>query len=298
MELEREVGTKQMVQSFRQSEGEDICTVILQVKNSNFVNDGYNTKLFGKTMTEWVKNSVFDTQIRYGILMPNQDFLQVAKKMLNPNAKYTLVLFTDAPLIKRKTILQVINYFKLQDLSVLKLTRGYMFKTEYLMQVDSLYSPQTQYFDEEDFMVCDTLKQLAMIRDILKNRILDYFMKNGVEILDASSTFVDADAQIGSGTVVYPFNQIYGQTIIEPNCTLFAGNAIDSSIICSGSKVQNSIIKNSFVGKNVNIQNYCVIANNSKIADDTCVPDFCKISSAKIEKDSDIKSFCEYKGEE
>jgi bifunctional N-acetylglucosamine-1-phosphate-uridyltransferase/glucosamine-1-phosphate-acetyltransferase GlmU-like protein len=298
MEIKRDVIAPQMVQNFRQNEGNDICTVIMQVKNSNFVSDGYNTKLFGKTMTEWVKNSVFDTQIRYAILMPNQDFLQVAKKMINPNAKYTLVLFTDAPLIKRKTILQVINYFKTQDLNVLKLTRGYMFKTEYLLQVDSLYSPQMQYFDEEDFMVCDTQKQLAMISDILKNRILDYFMKNGVEILDPSSTFVDADAQIGSGTVIYPFNQIYGQTIIEPNCTLFAGNTIDDSVICSGSKVQNSIIKNSFVGKDVTIQNYCVIKDNSKIADDFCVPDFCKISSAKIEKDCIIKSFCEYKGEE
>ena len=39
----------------------------------------------------------------------------------------------------------------MKGLSVLKLTRGYVFDTKYLMQIENLYNPQTEYFEEEDF---------------------------------------------------------------------------------------------------------------------------------------------------
>ena len=248
-------------------------------------------------MTEWVANAVFDTKIKYAEYNFGEDFLPVVKNATDINSKYTVVLFSDAPLFERKTFLQVMEYFKMKDLKALKLTRGYVFDTQYLIQIESLLNPQVEYFEEEDFITCHSLKQLAMVTDVMKNRILSHFMKNGVVIVDPQSTFVDCDVKIGSGTTIEPFNKISGKTIIEKNVKLGSNNQIKDSIICEntvicGSKIESSLVgKNAYVNANANIK-------NSKICDNVSVPSFCDIQDAVIDENCDLKSFYTYKGEE
>ena len=301
MEVEEMVITKEVVQGFKEKENQDeICTIILKVQNKEFPekNSLDEIKLFGKTPTEWVANAVFDTHIRYAEADFKQDFLPIAKTMINPSCKWTVVLFNDTPLFQHKTFLQIMEYFKMKDLKALKLTRGYVFDTQYLMQIDSLLNPQMQYFEEEDFITCYNLKQFAMVGEVLKNRILSYFMKNGVVIFDPASTFVDAEVQIGTGTVIEPFNKISGQTIIENNVHLGLFNKIENSIICENAKIDGSIINSSMIGKNATVGKNSIISNNAQICDGVAVPPNCMISGVKIDKDVKLKSYYTYVGEE
>ena len=302
MEIIEEKSTSELMQSFKSIEdsNSDICTVILKVENKNFGNviKPYEINLMGKSMLEWVKNAVYDTHICFADYIFNQDFLQTVKNATNSNCKYTLVLFSDAPLFQRKTFLQVMEYFKMKSLSVLKLTRGYVFETEYLMRIDSLLNPQIQYFDEEDFITCYNLKQTAMVREILRNRILDYLMKNGVMIEDPTSTFIDADCEIEEGTLIKPFNQILGQSVIEKNVTLNSHCVIENSVLMEGAKVSGGKIVNSFIGRNAVVDENCVISNNAKICDNVIVPKFCNIDGVVIEVKNKLKSFYSYKSEE
>lgn len=302
MEIIERVDTKEMMQSFKEIESgnKDICTVILNVENTLFGENikPYNIKLFGKTMTEWVSNSVYDTQICYANCKFNDDFLPIVKNATNSNSKYTIVLFSDTPLFQRKTFLQIMEYFKIKGLSVLKLTRGYVFETKYLMQIDSLLNPQMQYFEEEDFITCSNLKQTAMVNEILKNRILNYFMKNGVIIEDPSSTFIDADCQIAEGTVIKPFNQIRGTSIIEANVLIDSNCVIDNGVVMKNATIKNSKIQNSLVGKNVTINENCLVLNNAKICDFIVLPPFINVDGVIINKDTNLTSFCTYKAEE
>lgn len=298
MEVVEEIGTKELVQSFREKEQRgDICTVILKVDNPKLGIDKklYNLELFGKTFLEWAANSVFDTTVRYADYTFGEDFLPAVKRATDTNSKYTFVLFADTPLFQHKTFLQIMEYFEMKGLSVLKLTRGYVFETKYLMQIDSLLSPQTQYFEEEDFITCYSLKQYSMIKDIMKNRILSYFMKNGVVFEDPSSTFVDADVQIGKNTVVAPFNQIKGKTVIESGVYIGSNNLIVDSIVCENAKISYSIISNSLIGKGCVVNEFSKICNNSKICDGAVVPAHCIVSGA-IAGEADLKSFVMYEG--
>ena len=87
MEIMEEISTKELVESFREKEREntDICTVLLKVNNAKFGIDQktYDIKLFGKTMTEWVANAVFDTEIRYAECEFGDDFLPRVKNVFN-----------------------------------------------------------------------------------------------------------------------------------------------------------------------------------------------------------------------
>lgn len=295
-----EIGTKELVQSFREKENanNDVCTVLLKVDNQKFGIDqkAYDIKLFGKTMTEWVANSVFDTEIRYAEYKFGEDFLNIAKRVTNTNSKYTVVLFSDTPLFEHKTFLQIMEYFKMKSLSVLKLTRGYVFETKYLLQIDSLLNPQVQYFEEEDFITCYSLKQVAIVREVLKNRILNYFMKNGVIIEDPSSTFIDADVQIGKNTTIAPFCKIMGQSIVEDGVCIGSSSQISDSVICAGSKVCGANISNSLIEKNVIINEFTKIENNTKVCEGVEVPAHCNLKNVIVTSDDKLHSFCSYAG--
>ena len=301
MEILDSIDTKEMVQSFKELENDsEICAVILNVNNKSFGSDvnPYGLRLFGKTMTEWVAGAVYDAQIKYASCDFNDDVLPIVKNTTSQSSKYTVVLFSDTPLFQRKSFLQIMEYFKMKQLSVLKLTRGYIFETKYLMQIESLLSPQTEYFEEEDFITCLNFKQTAMVAEILKNRILNFFMKKGVFIEDPASTFIDADCRIEAGTVIKPFNQITNQSIIEKNVVLESHCKIDGSVILQNAILQGCVVKNSLIGQNANVGCNCVISNNSKIDDNVVLPPFVCVDNVVISKDTLTKSFYTYKAED
>ncbi|HAJ77504.1 MAG TPA: hypothetical protein DCO89_00350 [Clostridiales bacterium] len=301
MEVLESIDTKEMMQNFKEFEEEnEICTVILNVENKLFGEEikPYNLKLFGKTMTEWVSSAVYDTNIKYASLDFKDDILPVVKATSNKNSKYTVVLFSDAPLIQRKTFMQIMEYFKIKGLSVLKLTRGYVFETKYLMQIENLYNPQTEYFEEEDFIICSNLKQTAMVSEILKNRILNYFMKKGVVIEDPASTFIDADCQIEAGVIIKPFNQILNKSIIEKNAIIDSYCKIDGSVVLENATLEGCTIINSLVGKNSKIGKNCVIISNTKICDNVEVPPFVCACGVAVGEETNLKSFCTYKAKD
>ena len=60
--------------------------------------------------------------------------------------------------------------------------------------------------------------RLAQATDILRRRLLETHMLNGVTIVDPESTFADATVTIGQDTVIEPFTVLKGDTHIGAEC--------------------------------------------------------------------------------
>lgn len=258
----------------------------------------YNMDMFGLPMKEYVKNCFKNAPICEKEYDEQLDLLMQVKGCDLGDRKYTMVLFSDTPLLKRQTILEIIEYVKMKSLSVLKLTRGYVFETNYLKTIDKLYAPQLHYFDEEDFMNCFDNKQLGLILDILRNRILAFNMKKGVILKSPETTRIDINASIESGVVIEANNTIKGKSIIETNSHLKENNVIENSVIKNNVTIENSTIKDSFIEENCVVMPYCLIENNSYLESGSKIDCFCKIDNALIKKDSKLKSFSEMIGED
>ena len=271
----------------------NVQVMLMCVNNSAFKLNSktYNLSLLGKTMKDWVLNSVKDFSVREIECNFNDDFLPLVKQNINVEKKYTLVLFSDTPLIKNSTIKEIIEYFTIKDLSVLKFTRGFMFKTEYLITIDKLYNPQMHYFDEEDFITCFNLKQYSLVMDILKARIIAFHQNNGVVIEDATSTIIDADVSIDSGVIVKASSKILGKSLVESGAVISYNSLIDSSVIMANSLIENSIIKNSIVGKNSVVKNYSIVENNAFIGENCTLSGFNSIKSKSLIDGITLKEF-------
>lgn len=269
----------------------NVQVVLLCVDNKSFNLNmpTCNLSICGKTMRDWVKNAVQGMNVVEYEMDSKADFLPIVKQNAR-GKKYTLVLFSDAPLIQHKTVQEIVEYFVLKSLSVLKFSRGYMFETSYLQTIDKLLNPQVQYFEEEDFITCYNMKQFALVSDIMRNRILGYHQRNGVIIIDPNSTFIDADASIESDVVIYPNNKIFGKTKISSGANLFCNNIIKNSIIMPNVKIENSNIDSSVIKSGCLVKNYSTVLNS--ILEENCtLKGYNFVESMKINPNTTLDVF-------
>ena len=77
--------------------------------------------------------------------------------------------------------------------------------------------------------------RLARATAILRRRILERWMLDGVTIVDPDSTFVDAAVTLGQDTVIEPFTVIKGQTVIGADCRVGPHVYIEDARLGDGS---------------------------------------------------------------
>lgn len=243
---------------------DDVLVIVLLNKNTNFKGTfkPYELELYGKKMWEWVALCADECEMKTLPCTEESDILSLIKPALT-NSKWTAVFYSDTPLLTRETFLEVMEYARYRDLNVLKLSRGYVFNTEYIKNATNISSSQIVYFNEEDFLTCYDYKQLALAGEILKSRILDFHLKNGVYIKDLTTTHIDSDVVIESGTIIEPNNIIKGQSYIGKNCKIGANNYIENSIISQGVILSSSYIVESKISENTTIGPYTELRKKS-----------------------------------
>jgi bifunctional UDP-N-acetylglucosamine pyrophosphorylase / glucosamine-1-phosphate N-acetyltransferase len=103
-------------------------------------------------------------------------------------------------------------------------------------------------------------KQLAELAAVMRGRILDRLMLDGVTVLDPASTYVDDTVQIGADTVLYPGTILEGQTVIGSECVVGMGSQVSASRI----------------GDRVTLRPYCVL-NEATVEDGAALGPFCHL---------------------
>lgn len=83
----------------------DVQAIILLYKNPNFTGilKPYELQICGKKMWEWVELACSGYSIKTVACTPETDVLSLIKPLLT-NKKYTLVLYSDTPLLTNSTI--------------------------------------------------------------------------------------------------------------------------------------------------------------------------------------------------
>ena len=224
----------------------DVAIIILKVHNPAFLTTAksYDIKIWGRTCPEWLSLAFDACPIEYVECGMESDVLTVVKPHLTEK-KYTAVFYADTPLITRKTFLSIMDYVKTKRMNVAKLKRGYVFVTDFIKNASNIYSTQSIYCDETDFVPMLNLSDLASITSVLHNRIIDFHRQSGVLIVDAPSTFIDADVVIGKNVTIYPNNTISGLSVLVDNITLNPGNIVINSRIGANSVLSASVVENS-----------------------------------------------------
>lgn len=72
----------------------------------------------------------------------------------------------------------------------------------------------------EETMGVNSRQELAAVEAVMRARILNRLMDEGVTILDPSSTYVHAAVRVGRDTVIHPHSFLEGVTVVGAQCTI------------------------------------------------------------------------------
>lgn len=200
----------------------------------------------GKSMIDWVKLATSGCKQEIVDEPNDEDFLSVLQSKVS-DYKFVAVFYSDTPLLQKSTFLEIMDYFSKRRMNVLKLSRGYVFRGEFLKNAKVLLSSVVEEFGKEDFSLINSAQKVSYAFRVLNNRILNYHKERGVVFFGENTIFIDADVEIESGCVVYPNNIIKGESYIGKDVILESGNYIIDTIICDEAFVCQSYLEKSKV---------------------------------------------------
>ena len=152
-----------------------------------------------------------------------------------------------------------------------KLKKGFVFKNEYISNVDEIYSIDTYDFASNDFFEVKTYDDLDYARKVLNKKVIDYHKKNGVYFENTKLVSIDATTEIGYDS------RISAGVSVKNHSTIFRGGKISANSSISNSKIgedatigknvviEDSVIKSGVVIESGAIVKGCVVGNNVKI---------------------------------
>ena len=134
----------------------------------------------------------------------------------------------------------------------------------------------------EQTMGVNSRTQLAEVETILRKRINEKHLINGVTLIDPLNTYIGTDAIIEKDTIIYPGNVIEGNTVIGENCIIYPNSRIKNSRINENVEIQSSVILDSEIGENTTVGPFAYIRPDSIIGKNARIGDFVEIKKSTI----------------
>jgi bifunctional UDP-N-acetylglucosamine pyrophosphorylase/glucosamine-1-phosphate N-acetyltransferase len=136
--------------------------------------------------------------------------------------------------------------------------------------------------NEREILGVNDRVQLARAAGILRDRVNEKLMREGVTIIDPASAYISPDALIGADTVIEPNVIVKGKSQIGTNCHIGPNASIEECRIGDGSSVNASQLNWSIIGKDANIGPFAYIRPGCMLADNVKIGDFVELKKAEI----------------
>lgn len=136
--------------------------------------------------------------------------------------------------------------------------------------------------DYEDIMAVNSRSQLAQVEEIMRRRIAQRHMDEGVTIINPNHTYIEKSVKIGRDTILYPGVTLTGNTVVGEDCIIGDNSRIEDSTIGNEVNIQTSTIIQSTVGDATTIGPYAFLRPDSRIGKHVKIGDFVEVKNAVI----------------
>ena len=143
--------------------------------------------------------------------------------------------------------------------------------------------------DFEQALGVNSRVQLAQAAQIMRARINQFHMDNGVTLINPQDTYIDAGVQIGADTVIASGCYLLGNTKIGQNCTLESSVYINNSVIADNVTLKlGTYIEESEVAETCQLGPYAHLRPKSILKKGAKVGNFSEIKKAVIGEGSKV----------
>lgn len=123
---------------------------------------------------------------------------------------------------------------------------------------------------------------LSLAEKLMRQRINEYHMLQGVTLIDPNSTYIDADVVIGQDTIIEPSVFIKGKTTIGENCFISMNSELDTVELKDNVIIRSSCLEYCFVDSQTDVGPMAHIRPKSKLGQKVHVGNFVEVKNATI----------------
>lgn len=136
--------------------------------------------------------------------------------------------------------------------------------------------------DEKETIGINDRVALSHAENIMKIRINEMHLKNGVTIMDPNNTYIGPNVTIEQDVVVYPGTMLMGNTHVETNAIIGPNTEIENCTIGQGTVIKQSVLKDSTIGKEVNVGPFAHIRPETTVGNEVRVGNFVELKKSVI----------------
>src|SRR5918998_1293310 len=130
--------------------------------------------------------------------------------------------------------------------------------------------------------------QLARAEEILRRRILDAHMRNGVTVRDPASTHIEASVEIGRDTVILPGTFLRGETKIGSDCVIGPSADLLDTVVDDGTLVEHSVGRGAAIGAGVSVGPYAYLRPGTVLGEASKGGAYCELKNTKVGAESKV----------
>jgi bifunctional UDP-N-acetylglucosamine pyrophosphorylase/glucosamine-1-phosphate N-acetyltransferase len=145
--------------------------------------------------------------------------------------------------------------------------------------------------DEAEAQGVNTRIELARVEAILRERVRERLMLEGVTLLDPPSTFIDTSVAVGRDTTIYPGTLIEGQTTIGARCRLGPHARIRDSRLGDDCTVDASSIEGAILEADIQVGPYSPLRPGTHLAPGAHIGNYVEVKESSIGPGTHIGHF-------
>lgn len=124
--------------------------------------------------------------------------------------------------------------------------------------------------------------QMAVLRAEFNRRILDYWMREGVTIVDPATTWIDVQVELSRDVTILPGTQLYGDTVIAQDATVGPDTTLTNVVIEKGASVVRTHGSDSHIGERATVGPFAYLRPGTVLGVKGKIGTFVETKNAKI----------------
>lgn len=196
--------------------------------------------LMGRSSKEYVLDALSNYEMTE--IVSSEPMLDAVKPYLK-DEEYTIILYSDTPLVRQETISDALEYAISKNTDFCKLPRGAIVKTSAIKLNKIELSCEANFLNKQDFFYIFNLATLSQAREKMRQNILSKLSLK-VEFDAPSTCYIDDLVEIKKGVHIGANCVLRGATVIGENCKIGDNSVIENCKIGDNCVVESSFLKN------------------------------------------------------
>ena len=158
----------------------------------------------------------------------------------------------------------------------------YLTDTVELAVRDGLQVQAVVLDDPSEAIGINTRVHLAEAETLMRKRINQFHMLNGVSLIDPASTYIENDVTIGRDTVIWPNTYLQGKTKVGSNCEIGPNTIVRDTEIGEHCKVLASVLEGALLENHVDIGPFARLRRGAHLAEGVHMGNFGEVKDSYL----------------